>query len=90
MFTFWLPVEDMFFFAGGQPCAKRVAAEEEFNRFLRTVRIFSVNREFVEKAENSFWAMAVEYLNSKAPKGSVGPGSGQSKKVDYRFLAMLP
>jgi formylglycine-generating enzyme required for sulfatase activity len=36
--------------------------QEEFNRFLRTVKVLCVHREFVQSGENSSWALAVEYL----------------------------
>jgi superfamily II DNA helicase RecQ len=61
-------------------------AEEEFNRFLRTVRVLTIDRKFVEKGENSFWAMSVEYLDSQKSEGSSGKGVGQSKRVDYRKI----
>ena len=36
--------------------------EEDMNRFLRSVRVVHVQREFVDQGENSFWAMAIEYM----------------------------
>ena len=47
------------------------AAAEEFNRFLKSVRVLTVHREFVNQGETSYWALAVEYLP---------PASGRSGK----------
>jgi hypothetical protein len=62
-------------------------AEEEFNRFPRTVRILTIDRKFVENKENSFWALSVEYLDSQKSEGSMGKGAGRSKKIDYIDLS---
>jgi superfamily II DNA helicase RecQ len=63
------------------------ATEAEFNRFLRTVRVLSIDRKFVEKGENSFWALAVAYLkDSKTSTGSDASIPGRSRKIDYREL----
>jgi len=62
------------------------AAEESFNRFLRTVRLLSTDRKFVENGENSFWALSVEYLDSQKSEGSTGKGAGRFKKIDYREI----
>jgi hypothetical protein len=34
----------------------------DLNRFLRSVRVLTVHREFVGQGDASFWALAVEYL----------------------------
>jgi superfamily II DNA helicase RecQ len=59
-------------------------AESELNRFLRSVRIVNVQRDFVGHGENSFWGLAVEYLpaDGKAP-GAKAEDRRQSK-VDYK------
>jgi len=60
-------------------------AEDDFNRFLRTNRVLNVNREFVNQGENSYWALAVEYL-----AGDKTPGEERKprhrNRVDYREL----
>jgi superfamily II DNA helicase RecQ len=56
------------------------ALEEELNKFLRSVRILTVNRELVHDGANSFWTLAVEYL-SGAPESPANEGR---KKIDYR------
>lgn len=56
------------------------------NRFLRSERVLTVHRELVAAAENSFWALAVEYLpgdQAEAPPGA------RKVKQDYRE-SLLP
>jgi len=55
-------------------------AEEAFNRFLRSVRVLSVEREFVTDGPASFWSFCVAYLDS--PK--VAGRQGKPPRVDYR------
>ncbi len=55
-------------------------AEAEINRFLRSVRVVSLQREFVAQGDNSFWSMAVEYL---ANSSRTAAGSKKSR-VDYK------
>jgi superfamily II DNA helicase RecQ len=58
-------------------------AEAELNRFLRGNRILAVTKEFVNHGENSFWSIAIEYLE---PVGSMGSGQQSRKgdRIDYR------
>ena len=57
-------------------------AREELNRFLRSRRVINVRTEFVSQGENSFWAMAVEYIDGECCiKGTI---SAKKPKVDYR------
>ena len=68
-------------------------AESELNRFLASVRVVHVQRELVDCRENSFWAIAVEYLNgpvSEFPKltGLCGrrlADQGGNPVPDYRI-----
>jgi superfamily II DNA helicase RecQ len=61
-------------------------AEQEMNSFLRSHRVLSVERRWVENGENSAWAFCVDYLESPTH----GPGlaqngrTGNRNKVDYR------
>ena len=59
--------------------------QEDLNRFLRSHRVLTVHREFVAQGDNSFWALAVEYLEGAAAS-SAGSGDGRSGKqrVDYK------
>lgn len=56
-------------------------AESELNRFLRSVRVITVDREFVSNGQNSFWGIAVEYLYGGATPETASSGK---KKVDYK------
>ena len=68
------------------PLAAPEAHAEELNRFLRTHRILSVQRELVQEGGTACWALCVEYLEAAGGSGapqSSGAG-GQRPKVDYR------
>lgn len=59
--------------------------QEDLNRFLRSHRVLTVHREFVGQGDNSFWALAVEYLEGPAPSGpGSGDGRGGKQRVDYK------
>ena len=57
--------------------------EEEINRFLRSVKVVHLQRDWVDLGENSFWALAVEYL-PVTPGTTRGAGSRKRPKVDYK------
>jgi len=58
-------------------------AEAELNRFLRGNRILAVTKEFVNNGENSFWSIAVEYLDPAT--GNAGARQNRrGDRVDYR------
>ena len=57
--------------------------QEDLNRFLRSHRVLTVHREFVPLGENSFWALAVEYMLGAAPAEST-PGRSTKPRVDYK------
>lgn len=57
------------------------AATEEVNAFLRTNRILSVDRHFVQDGANSIWAICVSYLEDvQRPQAA----NSKRPKVDYR------
>ncbi len=59
-------------------------SEAELNRFLRSVRVINIQREFIPLEENSYWTLSVEYLmdaDRKDPKE--GPAKGR-RRIDYR------
>jgi len=59
-------------------------AETELNGFLRSHKIMSVDRRWVDQGPASFWSFCVDYLDSA---GAGTPGFRQTKdrgKVDYR------
>lgn len=60
---------------------------QEMNKFLRTIQLFSVHRNFVENGENSFTLFTIEYSDS-AKRTSI-PGTGEKKekaRVDYKKI----
>lgn len=71
-------------------------AGEELNHFLRSHRVLSVARRWVEQGESSAWAICVDYVEkADAPRGvrlgpapsflkSNGMGTGAGPKIDYR------
>lgn len=61
------------------------AAETEMNRFLRGNRVLAVTKEFVSSGENSFWSIAVEYLE-QAAGGVKQPPGGRAERVDYKEI----
>ena len=61
------------------PAKDSSEAAEELNRFLRGHRILSVTRDFVGQSENSYWAVAVEFLDDQAASFSSG-----KPRVDYK------
>lgn len=68
------------------PARQAAGAEGELNRLLRTQRILSVDRRWVDIGEHSYWSVCVEYSEvlGPVPSGSpASPGSGKGK-IDYR------
>ena len=57
--------------------------QETLNAFLRSHRVLTVQREFVDQGANSFWALAVEYLEDAAASTSAASGS-RKPRVDYK------
>lgn len=59
--------------------------QEDLNQFLRSHRVLTMHREFVAQGENSFWALAVEYLEGPAPSGPASISErGSKSRVDYK------
>jgi superfamily II DNA helicase RecQ len=60
------------------PIREIEAVEAEVNRFLRSVRVVNMQREFVPQGDNSFWSLAVEYLvdGGRSPR--------RKPRVDYK------
>ena len=58
--------------------------QEELNRFLRSHRVLSVHREFVGQGDNSFWALAVEWMEGAAGVTAAGSSGGRKARVDYK------
>lgn len=60
-------------------------AESELNAFLRSHRVLSVDRRWVEQGPSSFWAICVDHLDAAHSKSSPShDGRARKPKVDYR------
>jgi organic radical activating enzyme len=65
------------------PAAGEPQAEDELNRFLRSHRAVSVQKELVKNGDMACWCFCVEYLsNSPLPEGK----GGGRPRVDYKEL----
>lgn len=60
---------------------------DSLNRFLRSVRVLNLHREFVGQGDASYWAVAVEYLPGEAGSRS-GRDAPSPARVDFK--AILP
>ena len=67
------------------PIRDEGATTAELNKFLRSHRVLSVDRRWVDQGSESFWSFCVDYLESSggglAPPGKNGGGRAN---VDYR------
>lgn len=67
------------------PIQNAEQVEEELNAFLRSHRILSVDRRWVDQGPTSFWSFCIDYLD-----GSVGGISKsrqqKDRKIDYREI----
>lgn len=64
------------------PVLSQAEATAELNRHLSSVRVLSVDRQFVSDGANSFWTLCV--LSDAAPARSGKSPSGRKGSVDYR------
>lgn len=55
---------------------------EECNSFMNSVRVLTVNRQFVAEGSNSFWSILVEYLE---PGGSEA-SPRKKRSLDYKEI----
>ncbi len=64
-------------------------AAAELNRFLRSRRVLSVDRRWVDLGTESFWTFRVDYLDSGGGGSSLGPrdGARRGKFDDREVLA---
>lgn len=58
--------------------------ERELNGFLRSHKVLTVDRRWVEQGSSSFWTFCVDYLDSAAPAAPNGKPPGVKGKVDYK------
>jgi superfamily II DNA helicase RecQ len=68
------------------PMRSMQEAEEELNRFLSSVRVVQLQREFVDQADNSFWSIAVEYLNGDPRTDGSAGGERRRGRLDYKEI----
>jgi superfamily II DNA helicase RecQ len=69
------------------PVRDEGSATTELNGFLRSRRVLSVDRRWVEQGSESFWSFCVDYLESGGGAGggaSPGRNGTNRGKVDYR------
>ncbi len=60
-------------------------AETELNGFLRSHRVLSVDRRWVEQGASSFWSFCIDYLeHASGGPGQSRAGSPPRGKVDYK------
>lgn len=59
-------------------------AGEELNAFLRSHRVLSVDRRWVDQGAASFWAFCVDYLENTGKGASSSRQQEYPEKVDYR------
>lgn len=60
-------------------------AATELNGFLRSHRVLSVDRRWVEQGTSSFWCFCIDYLeHSTGSPGATRAGSAPRGKVDYK------
>jgi superfamily II DNA helicase RecQ len=57
---------------------------EELNGFLRSHRILSVDKRWVEMALDSYWAFCVDYIDGAASTATPSVSRPQRHRVDYR------
>ena len=67
------------FYVPAKPYSNEV--EEDLNQFLKSTNINNINKQFVEKGENSFWNFLIEYTIDNT--GSTYDKTS-SKRIDYR------
>ena len=64
------------------PATGDAEAEEELNRFLRSHRAVSVQKELVQGGQTAYWCFCIEYLLGSPPEMKAG---GRAR-VDYKEL----
>ncbi len=65
------------------PVRQSEAAADELNRFLRSHRVLSVDRRWVDQGTESFWSFCVDYLDTG--QGTTASQRGTDRaRVDYR------
>ncbi len=63
-----------------------LGSEDELNKFLRSVRVVNVKREFVAHSDSPFWYLSVEYLSNQSGNIRDNNRSDRKSKIDYREI----
>ncbi len=66
------------------PAMPDESAETEMNRFLRSVRVLTVQHEFMSHNGNAFWCFCVEYLLTGSSPALRSSAKAGKKPVDYK------
>jgi superfamily II DNA helicase RecQ len=64
------------------PIQNAEQAEAELNGFLRSHKVLSIDRRWVEQGPTSFWTFCVDYIDGQATAS--GSDRGVRGKVDYK------
>ena len=67
------------------PVSESEKNEEEFNKFLRSVRAVGIHKEFVSHGPESFWSFAVEYIMEKN-QSDFKKDEGEKRRIDYKNI----
>lgn len=60
---------------------------EELNRFLRSVRVLEIKKEFVNTSTGQYWAFCITYLPMHSSAlSNVSTGAERREKIDYKTL----
>jgi superfamily II DNA helicase RecQ len=78
-----MPLQYKFFLV---PVSDSEDAELQLNRFLRTVKVVNVQKEFVAQPHNAFWCLAVEYLSGDSASGAEDGRLKKSRRIDYKDI----
>ena len=68
------------------PIRNADAAAAEMNGFLRTHKVLSIDRRWVDGGADSLWLFCIDYLDSSSAVASEKNGSGPRAKIDYKEI----
>ncbi|QTA82857.1 HRDC domain-containing protein [Desulfonema limicola] len=58
--------------------------EAELNKFLNSVKVINIQKEFVVQDKNFFWSFAIEYLSEGLKKSDYQGAASARKRIDYK------
>jgi superfamily II DNA helicase RecQ len=68
------------------PATMPDAAQEAVNRFCGAHRVVSVEKQFVQDGERSYWALCVNYLDASKASEDISLSPLRKGKIDYRTV----